>query len=152
MLCCTSPMPSSLILPTSKDTRAPSASLFFLNSSPIWRTISPLFGAGIYKKAKGSHPNGHIKAAKKLKAIWAYLGPCLFDALQSLHSTVVVINRALRGGKPSMLCFSKRNFKDGRRYGFNAGNGLVVGGIDGIHGGTASCRPFSICEDTIIHL
>jgi hypothetical protein len=42
----TSPSPSALIFPVSKETRLPSGSLNFQNSSPICQTISPLLGAG----------------------------------------------------------------------------------------------------------
>lgn len=38
----TSPKPSDLIFPISRDTTAPKASLCFLNSTPIYLTISPL--------------------------------------------------------------------------------------------------------------
>lgn len=38
----TSPRPSDLIFPISKEIKAPKASFFFLNSSPNYLTISPL--------------------------------------------------------------------------------------------------------------
>lgn len=38
----TSPKPSDLIFPISKEIIAPKASFFFLNSTPIYLTISPL--------------------------------------------------------------------------------------------------------------
>mmetsp|Transcript_4101 Transcript_4101/g.17194 ORF Transcript_4101/g.17194 Transcript_4101/m.17194 type:complete len:218 (+) Transcript_4101:1920-2573(+) len=44
---CTSPMPSALILPISRVTSFPSASIFSRRAMPIWRTISPRAGAGI---------------------------------------------------------------------------------------------------------
>ena len=44
----TSPKPSDLILPISKEIIAPKASLYFLNSTPIYLTISPLKGTGIF--------------------------------------------------------------------------------------------------------
>mmetsp|Transcript_10048 Transcript_10048/g.13659 ORF Transcript_10048/g.13659 Transcript_10048/m.13659 type:complete len:426 (+) Transcript_10048:115-1392(+) len=43
----TSPMPSGLILPISRETRAPRATSFLRRASPTWRTISPRRGAGI---------------------------------------------------------------------------------------------------------
>lgn len=45
----TSPNPSLLILPISKEIKAPKASLYFLNSTPSYLTISPLKGIGILK-------------------------------------------------------------------------------------------------------
>ena len=43
---CTSPYPSDNIFPISKEITAANDSLFFLSSSPIYLTISPLYGAG----------------------------------------------------------------------------------------------------------
>ena len=42
----TSPSPSLLIFPISREISIPSASFFFLNASPICLTISPLVGGG----------------------------------------------------------------------------------------------------------
>jgi len=47
----TSPTPSALILPFSRDTRLPSASLYLRSSSPMSRTASPRFGAGTSRQA-----------------------------------------------------------------------------------------------------
>ena len=48
IISCTSPRPSDLIFPISKETSIPKASFFRLNSSPIYLTISPLLGIGNY--------------------------------------------------------------------------------------------------------
>ncbi len=49
IISCTSPYPSSLIFPISKETRRPNASLFFLKALPISLTKSPRIGAGTFR-------------------------------------------------------------------------------------------------------
>ncbi len=54
IISCTSPNPSARILPISRVTSAPRSALCCRNSSPIWRTISPRFGAGVMRQPSNS--------------------------------------------------------------------------------------------------
>mmetsp|Transcript_10673 Transcript_10673/g.14365 ORF Transcript_10673/g.14365 Transcript_10673/m.14365 type:complete len:205 (-) Transcript_10673:3-617(-) len=78
MYSCTSPSPSVLILPISREIRAPKASFLVRSSSPIWRMISPRAGMGVVIQRACSDCMASTQSSKSFEL------PICTDAIGSL--------------------------------------------------------------------